>query len=149
MIKADTKYYPRYIGVTSMPKKEFTFFKQRIYNAIKRGEISTKPVINKHTGFEININSVKHGLNQRGSVLKTKSFTVIREILKYALLHNIVEDKHTKGNSVFYFIYVLLIDGLPYEVRITVKYDKLKGKYYYHHDLMSIKLTEKINPAKI
>ena len=148
MIKANTKYYPNYIGKNTLTKVQFTFFKQRITNAIKRGEIKTNPVINKHTGFVININNIKHGINTRGSVLKTKSFTVIREILKYALLFDMAADKHGSKNTVYYFIYVMLIDGEPYEVRFTVK-TEAKNKYYYHHDLMNIKQNKKINPSTL
>ena len=51
MTKADTKYYPKYIGKNTLTKAQFVFFKRRIFNAVKRQEIKTSPVINKHTNF--------------------------------------------------------------------------------------------------
>ncbi len=145
MIRADTKYYPKYVGLSSIPKKEFVFFKQRIFNAIKKGEINTQPVLNKHTGFIIEFESVKHGINSRATVLKIKSFTVIREVLKYALLHDMAADKRSGAETIYYFFYVMMIDGTPHEVRFTIK-DNGSKKHYYHHDLTSVKPNKKLNP---
>jgi hypothetical protein len=95
---------------------------------------------NKNTGLKIVINQtgVSHSLNYRGTVKKTKSFTVLTEILEKAVLSGLEPDKESKNKIVLFFTSLVIVDGEIWYVKITIK-EGTAGKLFYHHDLVKTK----------
>jgi CBS-domain-containing membrane protein len=137
MIKTDSRYYPKHIGLSKLSAAQYKLFKQSIESALKRGEIKTEPVVNKQTGIIVHISKrgLTHSLRQNLSVNKLKSFTVLREILRSAVLTGVTENtKKQKGELVYYFTSGLLIDGVFYLAKCVVKVNPENNRYY-HHDV--------------
>ncbi|MBW6482838.1 MAG: hypothetical protein K0B10_07235 [Vicingaceae bacterium] len=141
IIKADnSKIIGEYLKAPRLSKKQFMFFKRLVIN-----NYIESYVIHKHTKAKIFLNDkkgVKHSLNSRGSLNKTKAYTVLKEVVKYSFLTDISENKKNKVLGVYLFQNIVIVDTNVYKIKITVKEKEVNGKlikYLYHYDLFLLK----------
>lgn len=127
------KHFPK------MEKSRFTAFKSWVYE--KYSKKYKNPVFCKAVKEDIHItkSGLKHALNSRGSILKTKSITVLDELINKALLVDIKNDKNDKNKKVGILVSLVSIDDVLYKARMIIKENPVNRLMYYHHDLTTFK----------
>lgn len=135
---ARRELYGVFKHLPKMNKTQFALFKKFVLKTtLSNGDIV---VTNKQTKLSIYINKLglEHSLNLRGTISKTKSVTVLTEIIEKALLSGIKPDTKNNKKIVLYFTSLVNVDDIIWEVKIAVKEDS-NGKFHYQHDLFKIK----------
>lgn len=138
VITVNENNFGKWKGEIKLNAAEFKEFKKFALEKFGN-KISGKNYWNDAIGRNIYVgkDELKHGLNVKGTIDKTKSLSVLDKLLSSALLKKETADKRIGGRSVYELTNLVKISGRIYAAKIIVKEDE-KGRFYYHHDLLKI-----------